>query len=119
MGALGALIMALAPPQAELKPAEAGAGQHHQAGDLRAVHPDRLDGVQLHLQRRRRPHLGRAPVHKLPGGALGFLIVVNLLVFILGMFIDFFEIAFIVDPCWRRWPRSCCRPCCRPAATTR
>lgn len=35
---------------------------------------------------------------KLPGGALGFLIFVNLLVFILGMFIDFFEIAFIVIP---------------------
>ncbi|MDP3310987.1 MAG: TRAP transporter large permease subunit, partial [Polaromonas sp.] len=33
-----------------------------------------------------------------PGGAWGFLIVVNLLVFILGMFIDFFEIAFIVIP---------------------
>ncbi|HJV67561.1 TRAP transporter large permease [Ideonella sp.] len=35
---------------------------------------------------------------KLPGGALGFLIVVNLLVFVLGCFIDFFEIAFIVIP---------------------
>ena len=35
---------------------------------------------------------------KLPGGALGFLIIVNILVFILGMFIDFFEIAFIVIP---------------------
>ena len=35
---------------------------------------------------------------KLPGGQLGFLIFVNLLVFILGMFIDFFEIAFIVIP---------------------
>ena len=35
---------------------------------------------------------------KLPGGQLGFLIVVNLLVFVLGMFIDFFEIAFIVVP---------------------
>ncbi|GAB3191445.1 TRAP transporter large permease [Hydrogenophaga aquatica] len=35
---------------------------------------------------------------KMPGGALGFLIVVNILVFILGMFIDFFEIAFIVIP---------------------
>ncbi len=35
---------------------------------------------------------------KIPGGQLGFLIVVNLLVFILGMFIDFFEIAFIVIP---------------------
>jgi TRAP-type mannitol/chloroaromatic compound transport system permease large subunit len=35
---------------------------------------------------------------KLPGGALGFLLFVNLLVFVLGMFIDFFEIAFIVIP---------------------
>ncbi|MDP3082279.1 MAG: TRAP transporter large permease subunit [Rubrivivax sp.] len=35
---------------------------------------------------------------QLPGGQMGFLIVVNLLVFVLGMFIDFFEIAFIVIP---------------------
>jgi TRAP-type mannitol/chloroaromatic compound transport system permease large subunit len=35
---------------------------------------------------------------KVPGGVIGFLIVVNILVFILGMFIDFFEIAFIVIP---------------------
>ncbi len=35
---------------------------------------------------------------KLPGGQLGFLIFVNILVFVLGMFIDFFEIAFIVVP---------------------
>jgi len=35
---------------------------------------------------------------KIPGGAWGFLIVVNLLVFGLGLFIDFFEIAFIVLP---------------------
>ncbi len=35
---------------------------------------------------------------KLPGGQLGFLIAVNILVFILGCFIDFFEIAFIVIP---------------------
>ncbi len=34
----------------------------------------------------------------MPGGAMGFLIVVNILVFMLGMFIDFFEIAFIVVP---------------------
>ncbi|MBK6591515.1 MAG: TRAP transporter large permease subunit [Burkholderiales bacterium] len=35
---------------------------------------------------------------KMPGGAWGFLVVVNILVFILGCFIDFFEIAFIVIP---------------------
>ena len=35
---------------------------------------------------------------KLPGGQLGFLVFVNFLVFVLGFFIDFFEIAFIVVP---------------------
>jgi TRAP-type mannitol/chloroaromatic compound transport system permease large subunit len=34
----------------------------------------------------------------LPGGEWGFLIAVNVLVFVLGCFIDFFEIAFIVVP---------------------
>ncbi|MFQ5536295.1 MAG: TRAP transporter large permease subunit [Gemmatimonadota bacterium] len=33
-----------------------------------------------------------------PGGALGFLLLVNFVVFILGFFIDFFEIAFIIVP---------------------
>jgi tripartite ATP-independent transporter DctM subunit len=33
-----------------------------------------------------------------PGGAVGFLVVVNVLIFILGFFIDFFEIAFIILP---------------------
>lgn len=34
----------------------------------------------------------------LPGGQLGFLIVVNIFIFILAFFLDFFEIAFIVLP---------------------
>lgn len=34
----------------------------------------------------------------LPGDKLTFLLVVNLIVFVLGMFLDFFEIAFIVIP---------------------
>jgi len=34
----------------------------------------------------------------LPGGVVGFLIVVNLLVFILAFFLDFFELAFIIVP---------------------
>ena len=34
----------------------------------------------------------------LPGDRIGFLIVANLAIFILGFFIDFFEIAFIVIP---------------------
>ena len=34
----------------------------------------------------------------LPGGTIGLLIVANLVVFVLGFFLDFFEIAFIIVP---------------------
>lgn len=34
----------------------------------------------------------------LPGGQIGFLIVVNLMVFLLAFFLDFFELAFIIVP---------------------
>jgi len=34
----------------------------------------------------------------LPGGVLGFLIVVNILVFVLAFFLDFFELSFIIIP---------------------
>ncbi len=34
----------------------------------------------------------------LPGGQMGFLIVVNVMVFLLAFFLDFFELAFIVIP---------------------
>ena len=36
--------------------------------------------------------------HDLPGGATGMLVVVTALVFVLGFFLDFFEIAFILVP---------------------
>jgi TRAP-type mannitol/chloroaromatic compound transport system permease large subunit len=34
----------------------------------------------------------------LPGGQIGFLIVVNLIIFVLAFFLDFFELSFIVIP---------------------
>jgi len=34
----------------------------------------------------------------LPGGQVGFLIVVNILVFVLAFFLDFFELSFIIVP---------------------
>jgi TRAP-type mannitol/chloroaromatic compound transport system permease large subunit len=34
----------------------------------------------------------------LPGGEIGFLIVVNILVFLLAFFLDFFELSFIIVP---------------------
>ena len=36
--------------------------------------------------------------NQLPGGVIGFLLMVNLIIFILGCFLDFFEIVFIVVP---------------------
>ncbi|KAA0890869.1 TRAP transporter large permease subunit [Pusillimonas sp. ANT_WB101] len=35
---------------------------------------------------------------RIPGGVIGFLILVNLIIFFLGFFLDFFEIAFILIP---------------------
>jgi tripartite ATP-independent transporter DctM subunit len=35
---------------------------------------------------------------QLPGGATGFLVVVTALIFVLGLFLDFFEIAFVLLP---------------------
>ncbi len=37
-------------------------------------------------------------LHSLPGGQVGFLIAVNLLIFLLAFFLDFFELAFILVP---------------------
>jgi GntP family gluconate:H+ symporter len=42
----------------------------------------------------------------LPGGQLGFLIVVNILIFFLAFFLDFFELSFIVVPLIGPWRRS-------------
>jgi TRAP-type mannitol/chloroaromatic compound transport system permease large subunit len=71
---------------------------------LRDVHPDRRHRVQPGVPGRRRPGVGRAPADQLPGGQLGFLIVVNILVFFLAFFLDFFELSFIVVPLLAPWP---------------
>jgi TRAP-type mannitol/chloroaromatic compound transport system permease large subunit len=42
----------------------------------------------------------------LPGGQLGFLIVVNIMIFFLAFFLDFFELSFIVVPLLAPWPKS-------------
>jgi len=34
----------------------------------------------------------------LPGGQVGFLVFVNIFVFVIAFFLDFFEIAFIIIP---------------------
>ena len=44
------------------------------------------------------PHWVEGLLGALPGGQVGFLIVVSLFIFVLAFFLDFFEIAFIVVP---------------------
>jgi TRAP-type mannitol/chloroaromatic compound transport system permease large subunit len=41
------------------------------------------------------------PLTNLPGGQVGFLLVVNLAVFVLAFFLDYFELAFIIVPLLR------------------
>jgi hypothetical protein len=77
---------------------KSGAGLDHAAVGLRHVHPDRRAGLLADLLRRQRPYLGRTSADLLPGGEVGFLIFVNILVFLLAFFLDFFELAFIIVP---------------------
>ncbi len=44
------------------------------------------------------PHWVEHLLTSLPGGQMGFLIVVNILIFVLAFFLDFFELSFIVVP---------------------
>jgi hypothetical protein len=100
MGAVGALIMALArAAQLSMELLTQALDNTARLSMLRAVHPGRLDGLQLHLPARSTAASGWSTCSTAcPAAQLGFLIVVNVLVFILGCFIDFFEIAFIVIP---------------------
>jgi TRAP-type mannitol/chloroaromatic compound transport system permease large subunit len=98
MGASGALIMALAPNRLSWK-------LLRQAMDTTAklstfvvfilvgarVFSLTFYGVNGHVW------VEQLLLH-LPGGQLGFLIVVNLLIFFLAFFLDFFELSFIVIP---------------------
>ncbi len=98
MGALGALIMALLRKRLDLK-------LLRQAMETTAkltafvvfilvgarVFSLTFYGVEGHLWVE---HL----LSDLPGGQVGFLIVVNLLIFVLAFFLDFFELSFIVVP---------------------
>jgi GntP family gluconate:H+ symporter len=44
------------------------------------------------------PHWVEHLLSSLPGGQVGFLIVVNIMIFLLAFFLDFFELSFIVIP---------------------
>ena len=98
MGAVGALIMALARKRIDMKLMRQAMDSTMKLSCFvlfiligATVFSLAFQGVDGHIWVE---HL----LTGLPGGQLGFLIVVNILVFILAFFLDFFELAFIIIP---------------------
>ncbi len=105
MGAVGAMLLALAKRLSENNPKRFSIGIVRSAAQATAklsafvmfiligarIFSLTFYGVNGHLWVE---HL----LVSLPGGEIGFLIFVNLLVFFLAFFLDFFELAFIIVP---------------------
>jgi GntP family gluconate:H+ symporter len=98
MGAVGALIMAMARKRLDLKLMKQAMDSTMKLSCFvvfillgSTVFSLSFQGVDGHIWVE---HL----LGDLPGGALGFLIVVNILIFVLAFFLDFFELSFIVIP---------------------
>jgi GntP family gluconate:H+ symporter len=98
MGATGALVMALARRRLSLKLLRQGMESTAKLSTFvifiligARVFSLTFYGVNGHVWVE---HL----LTSLPGGQVGFLIVVNLVVFVLAFFLDFFELSFIVIP---------------------
>jgi tripartite ATP-independent transporter DctM subunit len=98
MGATGALVMALARRRLSLKLLRQGMESTAKLSTFvvfiligARVFSLTFYGVNGHVWVE---HL----LTSLPGGQIGFLVVVNLIVFVLAFFLDFFELSFIVIP---------------------
>ncbi len=98
MGAVGALVMALARNRIDMKLMRQAMDSTMKLSCFvlfiligATVFSLAFQGVDGHIWVE---HL----LSGLPGGQMGFLIVVNILVFILAFFLDFFELAFIIIP---------------------
>ena len=98
MGAVGALVMALARNRIDMKLMRQAMDSTMKLSCFvlfiligATVFSLAFQGVDGHIWVE---HL----LSGLPGGQMGFLIVVNILVFVLAFFLDFFELAFIIIP---------------------
>ena len=98
MGATGALVLALIKRRLTWDLTRQAAEVDRQAVGLRRVHPDRGARVLAHLLWCRRTPLGGGASGLAARRQVGFLVFVNIFVFLLAFFLDFFEIAFIVIP---------------------
>ncbi len=98
MGAVGALIMALSRRRLSLKLLRQAMDSTMKLSTFVVFILIGSTVFSLSFQGVEGPHWVEHLLTGLPGGQLGFLIVVNVLVFVLAFFLDFFELSFIVIP---------------------
>ncbi len=98
MGAVGALIMALARRRIDLKLIRQAMDSTMKLSCFVLFILIGATVFSLAFQGVDGPKWVEHLLSGLPGGQLGFLIVVNILVFVLAFFLDFFELAFIIIP---------------------
>jgi GntP family gluconate:H+ symporter len=98
MGAVGALIMAVARQRLSLKLLRQAMDSTMKLSTFVVFILIGSTVFSLSFQGVDGPKWVEHLLTSLPGGQLGFLIVVNLLVFVLAFFLDFFELSFIIVP---------------------
>jgi TRAP-type mannitol/chloroaromatic compound transport system permease large subunit len=98
MGAMGAIIMAMAAPRLSFDAAQAGAGTTTKLSCFVVFILVGATMFSLVFQGVDGPKWVEHLLAGLPGGQVGFLIVVNIMIFFLAFFLDFFELSFIVVP---------------------
>ncbi len=98
MGAVGALVMAIARGRIDLKLMRQAMDSTMKLSCFVLFILIGATVFSLAFQGVDGPKWVEHLLSSLPGGQLGFLIVVNILVFVLAFFLDFFELAFIIVP---------------------
>ena len=98
MGSVGALVMALARGRIDLKLIRQAMDSTMKLSSFVLFILIGATVFSLAFQGVDGPKWVERLLTGLPGGQLGFLIVVNILVFVLAFFLDFFELAFIIIP---------------------
>ncbi|MFO1220551.1 MAG: TRAP transporter large permease subunit [Burkholderiaceae bacterium] len=98
MGAVGALVMAIARRRLNLKLMRQAMDTTMKLSSFVVFILIGSTVFSLSFQGVDGPKWVEHLLTSLPGGQLGFLIVVNVLIFVLAFFLDFFELSFIVIP---------------------
>ncbi len=98
MGAMGALIMGWARKRLDMKLLKQALGSTTRLSSFVMFILIGATMFSLVFQAADGPKWVEHLLADLPGGQVGFLIVVNLLIFFLAFFLDYFELSFIVVP---------------------